>query len=236
MNERGFFRFGAGAAMAGSVIALVFNLLHPRTKGGLTNPQAHLRDAAASDIWLLDHVMLAIAVLLTTIGLFAVGRSLLARAESSWTWIFLFSLAISTATIYTLLVIDTWPLKEAASAGGPVGEALVRVASGLLIGVTGAHFGVTPLLLGIALLATPFYPRGVAYLALAGGVMGFIGAVFMSFQGPTEAGIIGFFTVASLLLTVTTFWAGWHLWQSHATVETSARTVTRTERPVTPGL
>lgn len=236
MDERGFYRFGAGAAMVGAVLGLVFNLLHPRTKGGLTNPQAHLRDVAASDIWLLDHVMLAIAVLLTTIGLFAIGRSLLARTESSWTWMFLFSLAISTAMIYTLLVVDTWPIKEAASAGGPAGEALVRVASGLLIGVSGAHFGVTPVLLGIALLTTPFYPRGVAYLGLAGGVIGFIGAVFMSFQGPTEAGITGFFTVASLLVTAGAFWGGWHLWQSHGTVETSARTVTRTERPVTPGL
>ena len=220
--ERSFYRFGAGALMAGAVLGLIANLLHPRSSDG-TTIRGHLELVADSGIWTLDHIVIAIAIGLASLGLVAVGRSVIDANNSPWAWMWLFSLAASTAVLLALIALDTWPMKEVAdnwaNAQGPAKEAAFATADavttmtfGLLAAAIGAHFGVTGMLAGMALLHSN-YPRNLAYMLLFGGALGFLTAVIMSADGPSKITVNVLFPISSVLFTIGGFWAGWILWK-----------------------
>src|SRR5919106_501567 len=61
VGERNFMRVGAGALVVGTVLAFVFNLIHPRSSDALDSTRGELELVAGSDIWLFDRMMLEVA-------------------------------------------------------------------------------------------------------------------------------------------------------------------------------
>lgn len=105
MADRTFYRAGAGAAIVGTALALVFNILHPRTSGDPGDTEAHLRLVADSDIWLLDHVSLGVAILLSALGLITILRSVEADGEPAWAWGRLAIVAALLSALFGMVVV-----------------------------------------------------------------------------------------------------------------------------------
>ena len=75
MSDRSLFRWGGLAAVAGAVLAIVFNLLHPRISQFDDPVVPELEAVSGSDAWVGIHLGILLASLLIFFGLFALARS-----------------------------------------------------------------------------------------------------------------------------------------------------------------
>src|SRR6266545_2420403 len=75
VDKRWMFRIGGYAAVAGAVVGLVGNLIHPETSGP-GDPEATARVVADSQIWVPLHFALAVAFILMLLGLVAIHDSI----------------------------------------------------------------------------------------------------------------------------------------------------------------
>ena len=57
-------RIGSVTAVLGGIFTLAGNIIHPRAEGQLEDPETLLQIVAGSDIWVADHVIIAIGVTL----------------------------------------------------------------------------------------------------------------------------------------------------------------------------
>lgn len=219
MLDRRVLRMGAGSLMFGTVLAFVFNLLHPR--GDDFSAGAHLQEVADSGIWLLDHFMLAWSLAFILVGLLVVSRSYPDEPAASWGRIASYAGVGGIIVGFVLIVIDGSAVKliaddvAAGEAPAAAGEAVVHISSALFTGMQGSLFGLTPVLFGIAGLTSAAYPRWLAYLALAAGIVGFVSASIQYFTGLSTLTAVILFPIASLAFTVWGFIMGWNLWRAH---------------------
>ena len=246
-TQSDFYQLGAGAVLIGGVLAIVFNLLHPRASGALSNTRVELKMIAESDIWKLDHVMLGIATAVISVGVIAIALSMFGTQGDAWARAWLIFSAVSTGVLVVLLAIDGTAIKSLADdwAKAPndpavfsAAKALVEVNGALLRVVILLQFGISPLLFGMAVWASDGYPKAIAQASLGAGAVGVIAGLWIAAAGYSTVPLNILFPIASLLYTVVLMWAGWRLWQTHATLGPSGgtTTVTRTETPITPGL
>jgi hypothetical protein len=163
-----------------------------------------------------------------------------------WARTWLMFTSVSSAVLLVLLAIDGTAIKALAdlwaSSGNDGGAfaaamALEEVSTALFGAATAMFFGVSPLLLGMAVLTSGIYPKVLGQVAFAAGSLGLLTALLFALQGLTKLNSVYLFPVASLLGTIVLMWAGWELWKKHSSVgATGSTTVAKTETPVTPGL
>lgn len=221
MLDRNVLRAGAGAAMIGAVLGLVFNALHPRT-GDIASAEAELELVSDSGIWLFDHYMLAWAIAFGFIGLVAIGRSFAGEEPAgSWGRIAVASAVAGSAIAFLTIVVDGMAMHEvaedwAAAPNSPqalaTGEAVAAVGLALFTALQASLFGVTPVLYGVAGVTSNAYPRWLGYLAIGAGVLGLLTASIQFLAGISELTANVMFTIASLAFTVWLFVMGWNLW------------------------
>lgn len=244
-----FYRWGGLAALVGGAIGIVFNVLHPRTTTNPGDALGHMKMVAESGIWRWDHIALGIAITLGLIGVIAIGLSMAATEGDAWarTWL-LFTVA-SSALLLVLISLDgsaTKSLSEnwAASGNDPAAFAAAALLFEITIALLGAaiatYFGVSPILLGMAVLRSGTYPKLLGQAAFVAGGLGLLTAASLAVQGVQTLNLTILFPIASLLGTAVLMWAGWELYKNHASLgpaggSTSA-SVDRTDPPVTPGL
>ena len=246
-TQSDFYRLGAGAVLIGGVLAIVFNLLHPRTSGALSNTRAELKMVAESDIWKLDHIMLGIAVAVISVGVIAIALSMFGTQGDAWARAWLIFSAVSTGVVIVLLAIDGTAIKSLADDWAKSGDdpaafsaakAVVEINGALLRTSILLQFGLSPLLFGMAVWASGTYPKAIAQAAFGAGAVGITAGLWIAAAGYSNIPLNILFPIASLLYTILLMWAGWHLWQTHATLGSSGGTTTptRTETTITPGL
>jgi hypothetical protein len=191
MDERVLYRWGGMAAVVGALVTLVTNLLHPRISDFDEPVSAFIEEIAGSGTWVLLHLGLVVGVLLITVGLFALGRSLKGGPAEGWARVALGSLLVSTPIVLVTLGIDGYGSKAAADAwaeaSGPARQAafataaaLVQVSWGCFMLMTITYVGLTPILFGAAVAASGEYPLAVGW------------AVAILGAGAVVAGVIGF--------------------------------------------
>ncbi len=73
-DHRWAVRIGARAGIAGALLAMVGNLLHPATPTG--DPGGVARSIAESEIWVVDHLAIVVGLILMLGGLYAITRSI----------------------------------------------------------------------------------------------------------------------------------------------------------------
>lgn len=221
MTDRMVLRYGGAAAMIGAVVGLVFNLLHPRPEEASVAGEIEM--IAGSDIWLFDHYMLAWSLAFTLVGLLAIGWSFPIGAAATWSRLAAASAIGGIAIGFATVLVDGAAAKEAADnavAGGAAAvataEAVVHVGLALFTGLMGSLFGLTPVLFGLAGLATDAYPKWLAWLALAAGAIGFLSGSIQYLGGISvlTAGVL--FPISSLAFTVWGFTMGWQIWKQHS--------------------
>jgi hypothetical protein len=226
---------GAGAAMVGTVIGIVFNLLHPRNPDAFDSVEGELQMIADSGIWQLDHFMLTLSVAIGFVGLIAIALSMGGTPAELWARTGIIFGGASAAVALALLALDGTAVKNLADQWATGDEsitgaatAMVEINIALLATTFILFFGITPLLFGRAFLASGIYPANLGYVEMVGGVLGILTGVMIAFDvGASFAGTI-LLPLSSLVHTVVLFIAGWLLWKRAATmseIEPSMSTV-----------
>lgn len=210
--ERGILRLGGGAAMVGGVLGLVVNIFHPRPDE--FTARAEIALVADSDSWLLVHLIGAWAFAFLFVGLVSLG-SYIGRGGVTWGRIARASAVGGSTVAFVAITVDGMALKGVADAGGGAGaEAVAEVGLALFTALIGSAFGLTPLLFGLAMLATGTFDRWLGWLAAAGGALGLITASIQYLSGPSAFVTNVLFTITALIVTAWVIAAGWRLWNA----------------------
>ncbi len=218
----GFLRFGAGCAVVGGILAVIFNLLHPRSSD-VDDIEAELRLIEDHGEWLFVHVGILVSVLVLLPGLVALARSLDVDKTAAWARMALYAGLVSLPLALLTVAIDGIAMNEIAedwASAGPDQAEVLRTAE--IVGNVGIAtfdvfiimlFGVTPLFAGVALLGSKVYPRWIGRTAVAAGVLGMVTGFIQSFAGLGTATTNVMFPLASLAFTIVIVAAGFTLWR-----------------------
>ena len=221
MLDRSVLRWGGAAAMAGAVLGLVGNLMHPRASD-VDSSLEELQLVADSDIWMLDHYLISWSLGLVGVGLICIALSNATEPGRSWGRI-AFGFAVGSVTIALIsIAVDGRALKEVADAWAEspddpaliaAGDAVAQMSLSLFNALIATLFGVTPVVFGITGLAGKRSPSWLSYLVLVSGVVGLISSSMIYLAGPSDLAINYLFTLASVGVTVWAFVSGWLLWR-----------------------
>jgi hypothetical protein len=167
-DRRWVYRIGGSAAIAGSILAGVGNILHPVTP--IDDPEGVARVIAESDIWVPVHVVIVFGIVLMLGGLVAVYHSIRGGVAGALARFGLFA-AVAGVTIGLVLVIldgvaapqlaEEWatapPNDQAVALGLVHANETINLALASLFNLVFA--GVTFILFGLAVALSDVYPR-----------------------------------------------------------------------------
>jgi hypothetical protein len=169
-------RIGSIAAVAGCLIFMVANVLHPRSSN-IANYRAQIHTVATSRIWVADHLVFLLGALLMTAGLLAIGRYLSTDGRSAPWASFADTLAVvSAANVALLIALDglaskgvhqtavAFPPVQGAYAAAQMMETIDASVFSIWICL---FFGFTFGLYAVAILAGRQFPAWTAWAALA---------------------------------------------------------------------
>jgi hypothetical protein len=217
MTDRALFRWGGMAAVAGAVLLVIFNLLHPRPTDFENATEGELRLVADSGAWVPIHLGILLGSLLIILGLFALARSLKGTPAEGLSRLALGSLLIAAPVSVLTWAVDGYGLKAAAdaAAGGEAGAvaagtAVAEVTWGLFMFLILTFLGLTPIFFGVAITASRVYPAVLGWVAVVFGLVSVVASVWGTLSGPTAPFFL-VFTVSSLVLTLFVLVAGVYL-------------------------
>ena len=177
-SDRWMLRIGARAGIVGALLAMVGNLFHPATPTG--DPEGVARTIADSDIWVVDHLVIVVGLILMLGGLVAIYHSLEGGRPAALAR-FGYVGAVAGVTVGVILVIlDGVAAKQLAEAwaAAPPDEragALRLVLAGetinfaLAAGFNILFAGFTFVLYGLAVAMSRQYPRWLGWIVVAAG-------------------------------------------------------------------
>jgi Domain of unknown function (DUF4386) len=225
MSERFLLRVGAVSAVLGAVLAIIGNVLHPRTPAsGLGDPEAFLRLVAGSPIWVTAHVGLILGSLFFLGGLVALAHSLSAEGDSGLARLGLAGALVGSAMNFIVLALDGIAMKDAAeswiNASGAEKDAALR-AGAILYYLDFAlfdvwvmiFFGMTFILYGLAVSASNAYPRWLGWIAVVGGVGAALVGLVQAYIGTSQATFLILFPAFAALLSIWLLVMGVLLWR-----------------------
>jgi hypothetical protein len=214
-SDRWIVRIGSVAGIAGSLLAMVGNLLHPATPIG--DPEGVARTIADSEIWVPVHLVIVVGLILMLGGLVAIARSIegglpgaLARLGSL--------AAVAGVTVGVVLVTmdgmaakhlaEAWatapPAEQAAALRVVLAEESINFALAALFNLLFA--GVTFMLLGLAVAWSGEYPRWLGWVVVAAG----LGSVPVGLVQAATGESVPFTRIATIILpTIITLWVAW---------------------------
>jgi hypothetical protein len=196
-------RIGAWAGIAGSLLAMIGNLLHPATPIG--DPNGVARTIAESGIWTADHLAIVLGLILMLGGLIAIGRSITDGVPGALAWLGQVA-AVAGITVGLITVIvdgvaakhlaDAWeaapPDEEAAALRVVLGEETINFALAALFNIVFA--GVTFILFGLAVAWSDRFPRWSGWIVVVAGVGSILVGLLQAFAGES--------TTVSQILTI----------------------------------
>lgn len=194
---------GSKAAIAGSLLGMVGNLIHPAAP--LDDRPGVARVIADSDSWFVIHFGIVVGIVLMFGGLIALYHSIRGGLAGALARLGLFTATVGIAIGLVLLILDGVAAKqladEWASATGQTRTiALQNVLTNETINFALASLfnfvfaGVTFILFGLAVALSDVYPRWLGWVVVAAGVIS-IGASLVQ-------GVTGEPTLASWILTI----------------------------------
>jgi hypothetical protein len=213
---------GAALAVAGGVVTLIFNALHPHPSD--PTPDAFLRAVAANDAWVTIHLGLIVGVLLIIGGLAALKDSLLEESGAILArlglltallggGVFLVNFAIDGLAMQCVARawIDATPADKAAAFR--VADALDRANFGLFSLHTMLLPGLTFILFGLAVALSSLYPWPLGWVAVLGGIGSFAAGVLQAYTGRSPLATI-LFVVCSMLVILWMLAMGVVMWRT----------------------
>jgi hypothetical protein len=171
---------GSKAAIVGSLLGMVGNLVHPATP--LDDPQGVARVIADSDAWFAIHFGIVIGITLMFGGLIALYHSIRGGLAGALARFGLFAAAVGIAVGLILLILDGVAAKQLADewASAPAETrfgALQNVLTNETMNFALASLfnfifaGVTFILFGLAVALSDVYPRWLGWVVVAAGLV-----------------------------------------------------------------
>lgn len=222
--QRTALRIGGVGALGGGILVLVGNILHPREAGQLEDVETFLDVAAGSEIWVIDHFVILIAVSLLVAAFFGLGRSFTSEAAHVWArfaWtvsivgvVFALALMVTEATAVAV-VADQWATaagteQDMALAAGSVLFELSLVFS---VGAMLFLFGATPMLFGVAMLTSDDYPSWIGWAGMIFGSVALAAGTIQILTQQTTLTQFVLFPVAAIGITLWIIYLGVLLWR-----------------------
>jgi hypothetical protein len=207
---------GSAFAVVGGGVALVGNLLAPRFDQD-DNVQVYSA-VAASDRLAPAGLVLALAFVLTTIGVLAIASSLRGGRGNDAAWLGAAAVAAGGVIALAQNSLELFGLRQMArvfaSADGQnrqgafwATSALDKANSSLFSTWTLLLLGLAPLLISVAMLQARAFPTWVAGAGIVGGLIcGFVGVANLLLED--QSSLNNVFLVGSLLVTVWLIAAG----------------------------
>lgn len=207
-------RVGSVAGIMGALLGMVGNLVHPVTPSG--DPEGIARTIAESGMWIVDHLVIVVGLILMLGGLVAISRSLeiegdLPQALSRLGQ----AAAIAGITVGVILVTldgvaakhlaDAW-----ASATGDekvtalqvvISEETFNFALAALFNILFA--GVTFILFGLAVASSHEYPRWLGLVVVVAGAGSIVVGLIQAYVGESTSATR---TLTIIFPTVITLW------------------------------
>jgi hypothetical protein len=197
VEERWVLRIGGWAAVAGSLLGGIGNLVHPVTP--MHDPVGVARVIAGSRQWVPVHLAIVVGIVLMLGGLVALYHTLRGGVAGALARLGLFA-AVAGVTIGLVLVIldgvAAYQLAQEWAAAPPGDQAvalgLVHLNETLNFALASlfnlVFAGVTFILFGLAVALSDVYPRGLGWIVLVAGVASVAAGLVQAFTGePTEA-------------------------------------------------
>jgi hypothetical protein len=224
-SNQSFFRLGAAMAIAGPILFVIFNSLHPQAPDGPTqfdDTRLLLQTVSQTSNWTAIHMGIVFSGLILIGGILAITKSL-NGASRPWARLChsatLFGGALAIAGVAIDGVVnrqlgDMW-LSSATNKTAAVQDGIVAngISEALLAIGTSVLFGIGIFLLGVALLRSVNYSRAVGWLAIVGGLGGFVAGILQAFKGLTDMVLI--FSLAAIgVASISIVWSGVVLWRA----------------------
>jgi hypothetical protein len=195
-GERWVFRIGGGSAVAGAILGLVGNLIHPVTAGP-NDPEATARVVAESQIWVPVHLALLVAFMLMLGGLIAIHDSITGGLPGALARFGLAAAVVGTAVGVVLITLDgfaakhlaeSWMSSPAAARATAIGpfRAEDSINFALLSPLNLVFAGCTFVLFGLAAALSDAYPRWLGWAAV-GGAGAAVSGVIQAYIGEPTA-------------------------------------------------
>ena len=207
---------GSALAVSGAVVALVGNLLAPRFEQD-QNTEVY-RAVAASDRLAPAGLVLLLAFLLTTAGIYAIAASMRGTAGSDAAWMGRAAVAAGGVIAITQVCVEVYAFRQLAKLFVSADDAnrqgvfwatsaVDRVNSGLFSAWTILFLGLAPLLIGVAMVQSRAFPSWLALVGAAGGAIClFVGVANLLRDDQATFNLV--FLIGSLLVTAWLFAAG----------------------------
>ena len=174
------FAIGSKAAIVGSLLGLVGNLIHPATPLG--DPQGVARVIAANDAWFAIHFGIVIGITLMFGGLIALYHSIRGGLPEALARFGLFAAGVGIAVGLILTILDGVAAKQLADEWASATAetrfiALQNVLTNETMNFALASLfnfifaGVTFILFGLAVALSDVYPRWLGWVVVAAGLV-----------------------------------------------------------------
>ena len=206
------FRIGSAAGIAGALLGLVGNLIHPATPVG--DPEGVAQTIAGSRIWVPAHLAIVVGLVLMLGGLLAIAQTIQgglpgALARLGW------AAALAGITVGLILVTldglaakqiaEAWatapPEERAAALRLVQAEETINFALAALFNILFA--GVTFVLYGLAVAWSRRYPRWLGWVVVVAGVGSLVAGLVQAVVGePTTVTRV----LTIIFPTVITLW------------------------------
>lgn len=215
---------GAVGALGGGILTLVGNVLHPREAGQLEDVETFLNVAAGSQIWVIDHFLILIAVSMLLAAFFGLGRSFTSDVAHAWArfaWtasivgvVFALALMVTEATAVAA-VADQWATVTGAEQDMALaaGSALFELSLAFSVGAMLFLFGATPLLFGVAMLKSDDYPSWIGGAGMIFGSVALAAGTLQILTQQTTLTQFVLFPVAAIGVTLWIVYVGVLLWR-----------------------
>jgi hypothetical protein len=214
-TDRWIYLIGGAAAIVGSLMGMVGNLIHPATP--LQDPEGVARVIAESSAWSPIHLTIVFGILLMLGGLVALHHSIRGGVAGALSRFGLVAAVVGIAIGVVLVILDGVAAKQLAdewAVAPPDGRAralAVVLANETINFALASSFnivfaGATFLLFGLAVALDAAYPRELGWVAVAAGMLSVGAGLIQAFTGEP--------TVASRVLTIIgpTIITLWLLW------------------------
>lgn len=196
-QDRRVFRIGGAAAVAGALLGMVGNLVHPVTP--IDDPEGVARVIAESEIWVAVHLAIVLGIALMLGGLVAIRHSIREGMPGVIARFGLVAAVVGATIGLVLVILDGVAARQLAQEWAAASSAERDVALGLVHGNETINFALasafnfvfaaaTFILFGLAVAASDVYPRWLGWVAAIAGVMSLAaGTIQASVGEPTNA-------------------------------------------------